>query len=100
MAGPPKPYLKLPVVFEGGRRSEESWRKWIVDSKPSCLMAPFVALWRLIAWIIQLVGRLLAAVIGLALVIVGIVLSLTVIGAILGIPLIIFGLLLMVRSIY
>lgn len=71
-----------------------------MKSNTSCLAAPFVALWRFLAWIIQLVGRLLAAVLGLALVIVGIVLSLTVIGAIMGVPLIIFGLLLMVRSIY
>lgn len=66
----------------------------------SCLMAPFVALWRFIAWIVVLVGRLLAALLGLVFVIVGIALSLTVIGAIVGLPLIIFGLLLMVRSIY
>jgi hypothetical protein len=74
--------------------------KMTVDSSVSCLTAPFVALWRLIAWIINMAGRLLAAIIGLVLVIVGIVLSLTVVGAIVGIPLIIFGLLLMVRSIY
>ena len=66
----------------------------------SCLAAPFVALWRFIAWIIRLAGRLLAAILGLVLAIVGIALSLTVIGAIVGVPLIIFGLLLMVRSLY
>ena len=61
---------------------------------------PFVALWRLLAFILELTGRIL----GLALVIVGIVLSLTlsltVVGAIVGIPLAIFGLMLMVRGLF
>jgi len=61
---------------------------------------PFVALWRLIAAILNLTGRLIGAVLGLVLVIVGFVLSLTVIGAVIGIPLMILGLLLMVRSLF
>ncbi len=74
--------------------------KTTVNYSASCLTAPFEALLRLIAWIINVAGRLLAAIIGLVLVIAGIVLSLTIIGAVVGIPLIIFGLLLMVRSIF
>ncbi len=70
------------------------------NSLGSCLAAPFVALWRLLLGIINIVGRLAAALIGFALVIAGIALSLTVIGAIVGIPLIIFGVMLMARSIY
>ena len=66
----------------------------------SCLAAPFVAVWRLFLGIVNIVGRLAAAVIGLLLVVVGIALSLTIIGAIIGIPLIIFGVMLMERSIY
>lgn len=61
---------------------------------------PFVALWKLLAGIIELTGRLVAALVGLVLVIAGIVLSLTVIGAIVGIPLAIFGFMLMVRGIF
>lgn len=68
------------------------------NSCGSCLAAPFVAVWNLLLWILNIVGRLAAAIIGLALVILGIVLSLTVVGAIVGVPLIIFGGLLMVRS--
>ena len=48
---------------------------------------PFVALWRLLAFILGLTGRILGIVLGLVLVIVGIVISLTVVGAVVGIPL-------------
>jgi hypothetical protein len=61
---------------------------------------PFVALWRLVAGIIEVTGRLIAAVTGLVLMIVGVILSLTVIGAVIGIPLIIFGFLLMIRGFF
>lgn len=61
---------------------------------------PFAALWNLLTWILSLTGRLIAAVLGLALMIVGVVLIITIVGAPLGIPLAIFGLLLMIRSIY
>ncbi|MCU0520494.1 MAG: hypothetical protein MUF84_07375 [Anaerolineae bacterium] len=61
---------------------------------------PFVALWDLITWILQLTGRIVAATLGLVIVIAGVLLTVTVVGAIVGIPLIIFGFLLMVRSIF
>jgi hypothetical protein len=61
---------------------------------------PFVALWNLLTWILGLTGRLIAAVLGLVLMILGVILTVTVVGAPLGIPLAIFGLLLMIRSIY
>jgi hypothetical protein len=61
---------------------------------------PVVALWRLLAAILNLTGRLIGALLGLVLLIGGFVLSLTVIGAVIGIPLIILGLLLMVRSLF
>jgi len=60
---------------------------------------PFVALWDLLTWILNLTGRLIAAVLGVVLMVVGIILTVTVIAAPVGIPLIIFGLLLMIRSI-
>ena len=64
------------------------------------ILWPFVALWNLITWILQLTGRLVAAVLGLALTIVGAVLTVTVVGAVVGLPLIVFGLMLMIRSIF
>ncbi len=72
-------------------------------SKPniaSIVLWPFVAIWRLLTWIVEFTGRLLAVVLGLALMIVGIVLSLTVIGAVVGIPLALVGLLLVLRGIF
>ena len=61
---------------------------------------PFVALWKLVAFILELTGRVLGVVLGLVLVIAGILVSLTVVGAIVGIPLAIVGLLLIIRGIF
>jgi hypothetical protein len=61
---------------------------------------PFVAIWRLVAGIVELTGRLLAVVLGLALMIIGIVVSLTIIGAVIGVPLIIVGFLLILRGLF
>jgi hypothetical protein len=64
------------------------------------LLWPFKALIDLIEGIIKLTGRLVAAVIGLAVMIVGVVLTALVITAPLGIPMIVFGFLLMIRGIF
>ena len=63
-------------------------------------LVPFVALWRLVAFVVELTGRLIAVVLGGVLMLVGVLLSLTVIGAIIGIPLAFFGLLLMLRGMF
>ncbi len=68
--------------------------------RTSWIFWPFVALWDLISWILQLTGRLVAAIVGLVFMIVGVLLTVTIIGAIVGIPFIVFGLLLMIRSIF
>lgn len=70
------------------------------QKKVPLLLWPFYAVWRLVSFILGLTGRLIAAVLGLALVIAGILLSLTVVGAIVGVPLAILGLMLMARSIF
>ena len=64
------------------------------------ILWPFVALWRLMAMIVEFTGRLVAVVLGAVLMIVGIVVSLTIIGAIVGIPLAILGLLLVLRGLF
>jgi len=64
------------------------------------LLYPFWLIWRLVIWIIEATGRLVGAILGLVLMFVGVVLTLTVIGAILGIPLIIFGFMLIIRSLF
>ncbi len=61
---------------------------------------PFVALWRLLTFILELTGRLIAAILGLVLMIVGVILTVTVVGAIVGVPLIVFGFVLALRAIF
>ena len=61
---------------------------------------PFVALWQLIATIVGLTGRFVAMVLGLVFIIVGVIVSLTVVGAIIGIPMAIIGLLLFLKGIF
>lgn len=64
------------------------------------LVLPFKAIWRLVTFVFELTGRLLAVVVGIVLMIVGVLISFTVIGAILGIPLAIFGFLLTMRGLF
>ena len=71
-----------------------------MEKKTPWFLWPFVALWDLLAFILSLTGRLVAAVLGLVLMIVGIVLTVTLLAAPMGIPLIILGFLLMLRSIF
>ena len=61
---------------------------------------PFVALWKLLATIVELTGRFVAMVLGIVFIIVGIIISLTIVGAIVGVPLAIVGLLLLLRGIF
>lgn len=70
------------------------------DKKTPLILWPFVALWRLLATIIELTGRLIAVILGLVFMIVGVILSTTVIGAIIGVPLLIFGILLIARGFF
>ncbi len=64
------------------------------------LLFPFWMIWRLVIWIIEVTGRLIGAILGLVLLIVGVLLTLTVIGAIIGVPLIIFSIMLIIRSLF
>ena len=61
---------------------------------------PFWAIWRLLTFIVELTGRLIAVVLGLALMVIGALVSLTVIGVVIGIPLIIIGFLLVLRGLF
>jgi hypothetical protein len=61
---------------------------------------PFAALWKLLAVIVELTGRFVAMVLGIVFIVVGIIVSLTIIGALVGIPLAIVGLLLLLRGIF
>lgn len=70
------------------------------EKRVPLLLWPFKALWDLLTWILKLTGRLVAALIGLAITIVGFVLTILVISAPIGIPMMVFGFLLMVRGIF
>jgi len=61
---------------------------------------PFIALWKLITGIVEFTGRLVAVILGFVLLLVGIIVSLTVVGAIVGIPLAILGFLLVLRGLF
>ena len=61
---------------------------------------PFAALWKLLSIIVELTGRFVAMVLGIIFIVVGLIISLTVIGAVLGIPLALIGLLLLLRGIF
>ena len=54
--------------------------------------------WHIFATIVKLTGRLVGAVVGLALMIAGLVLTVTVAGAVVGIPLLLVGVLMTARS--
>jgi hypothetical protein len=64
------------------------------------ILWPFWAVWKLVGLILAATGRLVAVILGLVFLIVGVVLTATVIGAIIGIPFIIFGLLLTLRGLF
>ncbi|MFM8424370.1 MAG: hypothetical protein ACKOBL_04280 [Chloroflexota bacterium] len=61
---------------------------------------PFAAIWKILAVIVEMTGRFVAMVLGIVLVIVGVIASLTIVGAIVGIPLGIIGLLLFFRGMF
>lgn len=61
---------------------------------------PFAALWKLLAVIVEMTGRFVAMVLGIIFIVVGILVSLTIVGAIVGIPLAVIGLLLLLRGIF
>lgn len=64
------------------------------------LLWPFYALWRLLTFILGLIGRLLSALLGLGLMVAGVAITLSVAGAPLGIPLTALGFLLLVRALF
>ncbi|MCL4368505.1 MAG: hypothetical protein M1337_05000 [Actinobacteria bacterium] len=61
---------------------------------------PFVGVWRLVATIVGLTGRLVAVLLGFILLVIGFVVTLTIVGAIIGLPLMLFGILLMLRGLF
>jgi len=70
------------------------------DNGVPILLWPFYAIWRLLTFVVELIGRLLCAILGIGLMIAGVTITLSIIGAPVGIPLASVGFLLLVRSIF
>ncbi|HEY42623.1 MAG TPA: hypothetical protein G4O11_01440 [Anaerolineae bacterium] len=70
------------------------------SKKVSWVLWPFVALWRLVTFILEMTGRFVAILLGFVLIAVGVLVSMTVLGAVVGIPLALFGLLLLFRGLF
>lgn len=64
------------------------------------LLWPFYAVWRLLTIILAVTGRIVCALLGIVLVVVGVAVTMSVIGAPLGIALTLFGFLLIVRGLF
>lgn len=70
------------------------------ETRVPILLWPFYAIWRLLTLILNIVGRLLCALLGLVVMIGGVVITMSVIGAPVGIPLAALGFLLLIRAIF
>lgn len=64
------------------------------------LLWPFWAIWQLFRFIVELTGRIIAITLGFVLMVVGVILSATVIGAVIGLPLAAIGLLLVIAGLF
>lgn len=64
------------------------------------LLWPFYALMQLVIWILKMTGRLLGFILGIVLVVLGVLLSMTLIGAIFGVPLAILDVMLAFKSLF
>jgi len=64
------------------------------------ILWPFWAIWKLVVGIVAGTGRLVAVILGLVFMIVGGVLTATIVGAIVGIPFLIFGFLILLRGLF
>jgi hypothetical protein len=70
------------------------------DKRISWLLWPFYAIWRVVTFVFELTGRIICALIGLALMAGGVAITVTVVAAPVGIPIAAFGFLLLVRALF
>jgi hypothetical protein len=64
------------------------------------LLWPFYAIWRLLTFVLELIGRMLCGMLGLTLMVAGLAITVTVLAAPVGIPVAALGFLLLVRAIF
>ncbi len=70
------------------------------EKQISWILWPFYAVWRIVTFVFELTGRIIAAVIGLALMAAGVTITISVVAAPIGIPIVAFGFLLLVRALF
>jgi len=70
------------------------------DRDVPLLLWPFYAIWRLLTFVVEMVGRLICALIGLALMAAGTAITITILAAPIGIPIAAVGFLLLVRAVF
>lgn len=70
------------------------------DSGVPWILWPFYAIWKILTLILNITGRIICAHIGIAMMVAGVAVSMSIVGAIVGIPLASFGFLLSVRALF
>ena len=70
------------------------------ESSVPLLLWPFYAVWRMLTFILKVLGRLLCGILGLVLMVGGIAITMSVVAAPVGIPLAAFGFLLLIRALF
>ena len=64
------------------------------------LLWPFRLVFELVDWVLHFTGRLLASIIGLVIMIIGFVITLTIVGAPVGMPMMVLGLVMMIHGFF
>lgn len=70
------------------------------DNGVPWLLWPFYAIWRLLTLILNITGRIICIVLGVALMMAGVAIALSVIGAPIGVPMTALGFLLVIRALF
>ena len=70
------------------------------DKDIPLLLWPFYAVWRLLTIILAITGRIICAILGLALMAAGVAITISIVAAPIGIPVIVFGFLLLIRALF
>ncbi len=70
------------------------------QSNVPTLLWPFYAIWRLLSLILNLIGRVISALLGIALMAGGVAIALSIVGVPIGIPLASLGFLLLIRALF
>jgi hypothetical protein len=70
------------------------------ESRIPWILWPFYAIWKVLTVILNITGRIICALLGMALMALGVAVAISVVGAPVGIPLAAFGFLLAVRALF